>query len=151
MGYIEVLRQQIGHRPLILTGATLLHLNENRELLLLKRTDNQCWGVPGGMMEPGETPEQTVIRETEEEINVKPVHLELFGVFSGSELYYKYPNGDEVYNVSIVYLCNEIKGEIIVNQEEHSEFDFFSLNKLPKKISPPIIPILTDLQIRYLS
>ena len=52
--YIRQLRQKIGHDPLIIPGATVLIFNEQGELLMLLRTDNGCWGVPGGAMEPGE-------------------------------------------------------------------------------------------------
>ena len=105
MDYITNLRKKVGHDPLILPGCTLLALNKNNELLMMKRTDNHCWGVPGGMMEPGETPEETVIRETEEEIGVQPENLKLFGIYSGPALYYVYPNGDQVFGVAIVYQC----------------------------------------------
>ncbi len=54
MGYILELRKQVGHRPLIMTCAGVLLLNEKRELLLQKRADNGLWGYPGGSMELGE-------------------------------------------------------------------------------------------------
>ena len=44
MGYILELRKQVGHRPLIMTCAGVLLLNEKRELLLQKRADNGLWG-----------------------------------------------------------------------------------------------------------
>ena len=149
MDYILNLREKVGHAPLILTGGTLLALNKNNELLMMRRTDNQCWGVPGGMMEPGETLEQTAIRETKEEIGICPEHLELFGVYSGPELFYVYPNGDQVFNVSVVFICREISGEIELNKEEHNEFHFFPLNNLPENISPPVVTIIRDLVNKY--
>ena len=151
MDYITNLRNKVGHDPLILTGATLLALNENNELLMMKRTDNHCWGVPGGMMEPGETLEETLLRETKEEIGIKLSDYHLYGIFSGPELYYQYPNGDEVFNISIVYLCTNFNEKILLNEEEHSEYAFFPLDRIPDKISPTIVPIITDLQIHMLS
>ena len=65
--YIRELRQLVGNRPLIMTGAAVLVTDEQGRLLLLRRTDNGCWGIPGGAMEPGETLEQTALRETQEE------------------------------------------------------------------------------------
>lgn len=44
MGYILELRKQVGHRPLIMTCAGVLLLNEKSELLLQKRADNGLWG-----------------------------------------------------------------------------------------------------------
>lgn len=60
MGYILELRKQVGHRPLIMTCAGVLLLNEKRELLLQKRVDNGLWGYPGGSMELGERASKTV-------------------------------------------------------------------------------------------
>lgn len=36
-------------------------------ILLLRRTDNRCWGLPGGAIEPGETLEDAARRERQEE------------------------------------------------------------------------------------
>lgn len=145
MDYIKELRGLVGSRPLITVGAALLALNRDNELLMVKRTDNNCWGIPGGTMEPGESLEDTVRRETREEIGIEVGGLELFGVYSGKELYYKYPNGDEVYNVSVVYLTHNLSGAIQIDPDEHSKYRFFNPHALPVKISPPIQPILADL------
>ena len=65
MGYILELRKQVGHRPLIMTCAGVLLLNEKRELLLQKRADNGLWGYPGGSMELGESfKDRTDLRKT---------------------------------------------------------------------------------------
>jgi 8-oxo-dGTP pyrophosphatase MutT (NUDIX family) len=150
MSYMQDLRQIAGTRPLIMIGSTLLMLNQSGQLLMIKRTDNHCWGVPGGAMEIGERLEETVKRETLEEIGIELDELEFFGVYSGQELYYQYPDGAEVYNVSAVYLTTNTGEEITVNPDEHAEYKYFDLNNLPGEISPPIKPILRDLVKRQL-
>ena len=72
--------------------------------------------------------------------------LKLFDVFSGPELYYRYPNGDEVHNVSVVYLAEEVRGEIRLNPTEHSEYRFFELEAPPADVSPPILVVLGRLK-----
>jgi 8-oxo-dGTP pyrophosphatase MutT (NUDIX family) len=146
MGYIENIRKQIGSQPLIWTGATLLALSPQGQLLMMKRTDNGMWGVPGGGMEPGESLEDTLRRECQEEIGVCPVEFSLFGVYSGPDLYYCYPNGDEVHIVTAVYIQRNFSADIHLDVREHSEYGYFSLNFLPELISPPIWPILADLR-----
>jgi 8-oxo-dGTP pyrophosphatase MutT (NUDIX family) len=145
MDYIRKMRERIGHEPLLLVGAAVLLIKDGR-LLMMRRTDNHAWGIPGGALEPGETLEETARRETLEETGLVVVKLSLFDVFSGAELYYRYPNGDEVYNVTAAYLAEEVDGEIQLSPAEHSEYGFFPLHDLPEKISPPIMPILKRLQ-----
>jgi 8-oxo-dGTP pyrophosphatase MutT (NUDIX family) len=141
MDYILQLRKYIGHRPILLVGAAILVLDEQNRLLLLKRSDNQCWGIPGGAIEPGETLEIAAKREALEETNLEIGEISLFGVFSGPEFYYKYPNGDEVYNVSSVYLSREWRGEVKLNAE-HTEWRWFGIHEIPDDLSPPIKPII---------
>jgi len=85
--------------------------------------------------------EDAAKRETLEEVNLEIEEMSLFGVFSGPEYYYKYPNGDEVYNVTIMYLSGAWRGEIKLN-DEHTEWRWFSADEIPEDSSPPIKPIL---------
>ena len=132
----------MGNQPLIMVGAAMLILNPQGELLMMRRTDNGCWGIPGGAMEPGERLEETACRETREETGLVVKTLKLLHVFSGPELYYRYPHGAEVHNVTAVYLAADICGELALDTGEHSESGYFPLDALPEPISPPILPIL---------
>lgn len=137
MGYIMDLRREVGTKPLIIVGASVLIFNENNELLLQHRKDNGCWGLIGGSMELGETLEEVAIREMYEESGLIPTDLELLNVFSGQEFYYQYPHGDEVFNVIAAYECRSFSGELKYDEEEATAIAFFPLNQLPKKMSPP--------------
>ncbi|MFZ5911692.1 MAG: NUDIX hydrolase [Chloroflexota bacterium] len=141
MEYIQSLRQHIGHAPVFMVGAAVLVVDEQGRLLLLKRSDSGCWGPPGGAVEPGEIVEEAARRETLEETGLRVGGMSLFGVFSGPELYYKYPNGDEVYNVTIIYLSRDVTGEIRLN-EEHTAWDWFAPADIPDHLSPPIRPVI---------
>src|SRR5512144_1753624 len=141
MDYILQLRQYIGHRPILMVGAAILVLDEQNRLLMLKRSDSLCWGIPGGAAEPGEVVEAAAKRETLEETNLEIGEMSLFGVFSGPELYYKYPNGDEVYNVTIVYLSHDWHGEVRLN-DEHTRWNWFQADEIPEDVSPPIRPVI---------
>ncbi|AWB45678.1 ADP-ribose pyrophosphatase [Paenibacillus sp. CAA11] len=141
MGYIMELRKLVGSRPLIMTGACVL-LCSHQRLLLQRRTDNGLWGLPGGSMEPGETLEEVAIRELLEETGLKAKSLELFHIFSGQELYYKYPHGDEVYNVVTAYVCTAYDGIPKVDGDEVQELRFFSYSEIPMELSPPDKPVI---------
>src|ERR1700690_1796458 len=141
MNYLGRLRKLVGHRPLLMVGATVLVLaNENR-LLLLKRSDNEYWGPPGGAAELGELVEKAARRETLEETGLQIENISLFAVFSGKEQSYCYPNGDEVHIVAIVYICKDFFGEVQLSSE-HTEWNWFALSELPEDVSPPIMPII---------
>ena len=122
---------------LLQCGTSVILINAAGELLLQKRRDNGCWGFHGGSVELGEIVEEAAKRELFEETGLLAERLELFGVFSGPELYYVYPNGDAVYNIDIVYLCQEYSGDLRPNISEVAELRFFAPGDLPADISPP--------------
>lgn len=135
------LRKLVGSRPLISAGACVL-LCSNQRLLLQRRTDNGLWALPGGSMELGETLEEVAKRELYEETGLIARGLELFQMFSGKELYYKYPHGDEVYNVVAAYVCTDFDGILKEDGVEVQELRFFNYEKIPVELSPPDIPVI---------
>ena len=148
MDYILQLRELIGHRPILMVGAAILVVDEADRLLMLKRSDSGCWGLPGGATEPGEKVEIAATRETFEEAGIEIGEMSLFGVFSGPELYYKYPNGDEVYNITIVYLARVWRGQVTLN-EEHTEWNWFAAREIPEDVSPPIMPVIEQFKNQF--
>lgn len=135
--YIMDLRKAVGHRPLLQVGAGVIVVDAAGRVLLQRRSDNGCWDYAGGSMEPGEEAEATARRELLEETGLTARSLELFGVFSGEEMHYIYPNEDEVYNVDIVYICRDYSGKLTPQAGEVDELRFFDADRLPEHISPP--------------
>ena len=148
MDYISNLRKHIGTQPIIMCGANVILINEKNEILLHHRTDRDWWGLPGGAMELGESLEDTDRREVLEEINIECLELELFNVYSGKDLYYKYPDGNEVFNVTVTYLCKTFKGELKVEKTEGRDARFYNILDIPQNISTTIRPILNEYIIR---
>lgn len=67
-------------------GCSIIFVNDKRQVLLLLR-DNRpdipypdTWDIPGGHVEEGETPEQCIIREMQEEIGVALKDFKLFSI-----------------------------------------------------------------------
>jgi ADP-ribose pyrophosphatase YjhB (NUDIX family) len=147
MDYLASLRRHVGHAPLLMVGAAALILDEQGRLLLMRRSDSGLWGPPGGAVEPGEVVETAARREVREETGLELGELTLFGVFSGPELFYRYPNGDEVHNITIVYLSRERRGEIQLNGE-HTEWRWFAPAEIPEDLSPPIRTVIEEFQSR---
>lgn len=102
----------------------------NKEILLVKRATTpfkDFWTLPGGLMDPGETIEQTAIREVLEETGAKVKIEKMIGVYSGPK---RDPRGT---SLSVVFLMKFIKFSGAPDNEV-SEVKFFPVNKLPKKI-----------------
>lgn len=140
--YIMDLRAVVGHRALLQVGASVLVEDRGGRLLLQLRRDNHCWGYAGGSVELDERVEDAAKRELREETGLTAHRLELFGVFSGPELHYVYPNGDEVSNVDIAYLCRDWSGILSGQESEVEELRFFAADELPDNISPPLRPVI---------
>ncbi|WP_427109844.1 NUDIX hydrolase [Lysinibacillus xylanilyticus] len=134
MEYYKYLRQYVGHRPIILPGSVVIILNEQNDLLLQKRHDGY-WGLPGGLMDLGESFEEVAKREVFEETGLVVENLKLLNVFSGSKYYFKVPNGDELYSVTAVYYTKDISGEMKIDYSESEKMQYFSINDLPNELT----------------
>ncbi|MEO1662068.1 MAG: NUDIX domain-containing protein [Pseudomonadota bacterium] len=139
--YVTDLRSVLGTRPLILVGATVIVWCDSRVLMQL-RSDNQRWSFPGGMMEPGESVEDAATRELFEETRIDVDRLHLVGIASGQDSYYKYPNGDEVYNVTAIFETKIQELPQLVQDDESTDLSWFELRSLPDEISPPTVQII---------
>ena len=136
--YIIDLRKVVGHRPLLQVGASVIVVDSENRILLQLRSDNHCWGYAGGSVELDEVVEEAAKRELLEETGLIAEELELFGVFSGKDTHYTYPNGDEVSNVDIVYVCKRYSGALNCQDGEVEELKFFRVDEIPQNISKPI-------------
>lgn len=130
MNYIQKMRRLIGSNMLMTVGCGII-LEKDGQILLQHRKDNDVWGIPGGVMEPGETFIEAAIRETWEETGLKAEDLGLFGLYSGNEGYAEYQNGDKIFSVQIIFHTTKFSGELIQDALESQEHRFFSCDNLP--------------------
>ena len=142
--YIMDLRKIVGHRPLLQVGASVIVEDNEGRILLQLRSDNHCWGYSGGSVELDENVEEAAKRELFEETGLIAHKLTLFDDFSGKDTHYIYPNGDEVSNVDIVYICNDYSGELRCQAGEVDQLRFFEIDQIPNNISKPIEKALLE-------
>lgn len=138
--YIREMRKLVGHRPIMQCGASVIVENERGEILLEKRADTHDWAYVGGAVELYESVETAAARELEEETGLIADELMLLGVFSGDRMRYTYPNGDQVSNVDIVFICRKYHGELLPQVSEVEELCFFARDALPKPFFPANLP-----------
>ncbi|MCR5801026.1 MAG: NUDIX domain-containing protein [Lachnospiraceae bacterium] len=150
MSYIMDLRSVVGHRTLMQCAASVICVDDKGRLLLGKRTDNHMWGYAGGSIEIDEKAEDCARRELLEEMGIVADELEFFYVNSGPEAHYIYPNGDEVSNVEIIYICRKYHGEIRRQEEEIEEIRYFDPSEIViDEISPPIREVFREYIKRF--
>lgn len=91
-------------RKLVVAGL----LRDGQRVLLTRRRPDQSlpdlWELPGGKVEPEETPEQALRRELREEIGVTVEVGRIWDVLS-----YRYPEFDLL---MLVYPCRIVAGEV---------------------------------------
>jgi 8-oxo-dGTP pyrophosphatase MutT (NUDIX family) len=131
VAYYEDLRKHVGSAPLILPGSVVIIVNDKEEILLQHRRDGG-WGLPGGLMELGESFEETAIREVKEETGLDIDSLKQLHVYSGANHYLQISNGDEMYCVTALYTASNVRGELLIDEDESYEFRYFSTDALPE-------------------
>ena len=134
--YIKTIRKKVGHDAVLQCGASVILVNRQGELLLQRRSDDGSWGYHGGSVELGENVEKTARRELMEETGLVAGQMTLLGVFSGEGMHWVYPNGDEVYNVDIVYVCHDYSGNMNPQSGEVTALEWFRPDALPENIFP---------------
>lgn len=150
MGYISEIRKKVGHDEIIIVGASVI-VKKGNQVLLQRRQDNGCWATHGGCAEIGEDVKCAARREMLEETGLTAGDMTLFGIYSGADTRYTYPNGDKVSIVDIVFLCEDFSGALRAQESEVTALAWFEINALPREdeISPVNRRPLRDFVRKY--
>ena len=143
MNYIAQMREKVGKELVMTVGCGVLLESSEGKVLLQKRSDTGDWCVPGGALEPGETYVEAATREVREEVGIEVSDLKLFGLYSGEDRMIHYPNGDNVYSLSVIFTTRNYTGTISDSDSEVLEHRFFSREEIPSELfGPDARPIL---------
>jgi ADP-ribose pyrophosphatase YjhB (NUDIX family) len=115
---------KLGVSPVLGSDAAIF--DSSGRILLMKRTDNQKWCLPCGLVEAGESPEQGAVREAREETGLDVQVLELVKVYT------RLPNPEYgLYTlVSTVYLC-EVTGGVLTRSHEDLGLEYWDIEEVP--------------------
>jgi 8-oxo-dGTP diphosphatase len=131
--YITKLRAHVGHATLLLPAAAGIVRDEAGRVLLIRRGDGRGWSLPGGMMEPGESIVECLVREVWEETGLEVEPLRLVGIYSDPAfMRFAYGNGDRVHFMSATFDCRVVGGSLNADGEESLEVVYFAPDALPE-------------------
>ena len=95
----------------VIPSANVVVANRAREILLIRRTDNRNWALPGGAMNLGESLVAAARRETAEETGVQVQITGLVGIYTDPRHVILYPSNGEVrQEFSVVFTARPIGG-----------------------------------------
>jgi ADP-ribose pyrophosphatase YjhB (NUDIX family) len=112
----------------IVVAVTAFVMHEGR-LLLIRRTDNGLWALPGGAQDFGEFIAETVIRETVEETGVTVKVTGMVGIYTNPAHLIEYSNGEVRQQFSICFRGEYVSGEPTTS-DESSEVRWVSRDEL---------------------
>ncbi len=109
-----------------ITGASIIPILPDGRIVLIKRRDDGCWALPGGMVDWGEDIPKTVNRELLEETGLDLVKItRLVGVYSA-------PDRDPRIHSICVVVEAEVQGKMEIQDSlEVMEIQAFSADSLP--------------------
>jgi 8-oxo-dGTP pyrophosphatase MutT (NUDIX family) len=115
----------------IVPSANVIVVNDPGEILMIRRTDNGNWAVPGGGMDPGESITDAAVRETQEETGITCTITGLVGIYTNPRHVILYTSNGEVrQEFSIVFTAKPVSGELRPSSESSE----------PQWVSPSAIP-----------
>jgi ADP-ribose pyrophosphatase YjhB (NUDIX family) len=114
-------------------GAFAIIFDDAGRVLLCHRRDRDMWNLPGGGVESGELPSETVVRETKEEVGLDVAVERLVGVYGK-------PEKDEFV---FAFVCRVVGGRLCLTNES-DENRFFEIDRLPANISQKQVSRIQD-------
>jgi len=95
----------------VVPSANVVVVNDTGQVLLIRRTDNDNWALPGGAMDLGESLPDAARRETAEETGIQVQITGLVGIYTDPKHVIHYTSNDEVrQEFSVVFTARPVAG-----------------------------------------
>ena len=122
--------ERVGRQARLRPGASAIIFDSSRQkVLLTRRSDNGRWCLPGGGMDPGESAEETCVREALEETGLEVRVIKLVGIYTIPNIMVEYADGNRVQPVSFSFEAEVTGGELSLS-DETTEYGYFCVNEL---------------------
>ena len=95
-------------------GVEAAIFNDEGKILLVQRTDNQRWCIPGGLADVGESPSAAAVREAWEETGLRVRSERLAGIYDSRAIWS--PDAG-VHLYYLTFVCKPVGGELRLTNE----------------------------------
>ncbi|MBK9711711.1 MAG: NUDIX domain-containing protein [Kouleothrix sp.] len=143
VNYVRWIRSYVGHQRLLQLSASAFIRDDQGRVLLGRRSDVMLWAPPSGVVQLGETPAQTLVREVEEETGLQIEVEKLIGLYTGPDFEWTYPNGDQAQIVSVFFAVRVIGGVLRPDHHEFVDLGYFAPAAFPS-LMPRCVRMLKD-------
>jgi 8-oxo-dGTP pyrophosphatase MutT (NUDIX family) len=121
----------------LVPSVNVVVVNEAGEVLMIRRTDNGNWALPGGAIDLGESVAQAAVRETLEESGIECAITGIVGIYSDPRHVILYTSNGEVrQEFSIVLTARYLAGQPTLSSESSevrwgpaSEIDGYTMDR----------------------
>ncbi len=95
----------------IVVAATVFVQDDQDRVLLIRRTDNGLWALPGGAQDFGEYIADAAVRETAEEAGITVAVDDVVGIYTNPNHVVEYSDGEVRQQFSICFRATYVSGE----------------------------------------
>lgn len=131
-------------QPDVRSVAGVVLRDKDGRVLLMRRSGEDTWGIPGGGLEPGESWTAAALRECREETGWNARIDGLLGIYSDpATQMHRYPGGALRHFVGVVFLATAIE-HVGAPDAETDELRWVTKDDLPGPLFAPDVPVLRD-------
>ncbi|WP_327035757.1 NUDIX domain-containing protein [Micromonospora ureilytica] len=127
----------------IVVAVTVFVQDEQGRVLLIQRTDNGLWALPGGAQDFGEYIAETAVRETGEETGIVVEVTGVVGIYTNPKHVVEYGDGEVRQQFSICLRGQYMGGEPTTS-EESSAVRWVARDELDKLSTHPSMRLRID-------
>jgi 8-oxo-dGTP pyrophosphatase MutT (NUDIX family) len=140
--YFKNLRDKIGNDLLLIPSVAAVITDGEGRILLQEKASGEAWSLPAGAIEPGESPDEAIIREVLEETGLNVSVEKILGVYGGIGFRYLYPNKHQVEYTVVLYRCSVINASNTPFDSETVSLNYFSEHDMPTLALPYPMEVL---------